>query len=1625
MSAAALRRVQKELADIKNNPIDVGVLAEPQEDNLFSWKCIIKAAPDSPYKNGTFHFSLTLPQNYPFKPPTVTFTTKIYHPGINEEGAICVPILRDEWKPTVTLSTVLAVIQEKVNNPSPDDPFEPEIAALLKDDKAKFLATAKEYTKNSKRSDPNRSRLPFSSSPTPSTLPEIPQPSDFRASLILTDLSKRFSLLRSPTGESASVQDLKSKFAQQRVRGASNQISEEEEDMLLETLGRMRSRTSALSEKSQDNVNELVEQHSIKSMSTTSSAIHASVTSSPSRRSTKRYSNNLFGSGRFRDYTYFRNAGIGHGRTGSTPARAPSITPTETSISIQEIASLPDSFQPVTSDSSSIQSSIENKATNTPFVISEGHLSIPDPSLLKRASMALAHAIKELEEETEDEVVMPRLSRPSPDLYSRQAEGIVELAKSSQSSLHQPTVIEAGTAISSDKQVVSSYHERRTSPVFSRTLPGYVPGMPRPMTPRDTEMEEQRSHSATPRAMSPLPSNITDNTSSGVPSDLSTTPNGPGSASPAFHQSSRPASPSATIFRPSTPSRPTPLFLQRSPSGRRTPESGSLGGDAINFDSPFNSSIMSKRRPVSPSTGHAYQSMSASSRPSTPSNVVWNVGLAETNQKSPGHDRSGSWPSEAGVSDGQSTGIHDSRHKHPMPTPLPDSPLLELVFGTDISSISTNRIPRSSTPTHGSPRSLAFPNMDTSPRNGSKRSSRQNTSSPFHFDNFPPLVLLPVVNWSRSSLESTGSSYHSWEGEKDRFLSILDANAQQPVWHDIPLDRADSFVSADEDEWDPEEIIGRYAGLRKSDFKAMQEKLVTLSVARDDARERAPSIRRRRPSTSQSNYSSNGRDRVASPPPASPITTLEHHLKATAVLNAMADSIQSRQPETINTSVQRVPDTEPSPNTRRHRDLAQALFGDDIEKEREQTPKPVSYQNNEKPAPEHSKVLTTDEPEGDNEGKLVVSPSPSQSAQSGLKPPDALQNTDLVREVQQKAEAATLALRGTPPSSEQRLERSAQGSIRRRINPSQISEPRLVSASTSVDTIPIRPSSHVNPGASKIGSRFRKLRGTLRAKNSPIVGDESYTQTEINSPPSSQDISYDAFKVKSLSGTLSAVENGRTKIPLTSPPASAGPGLKGFMARFRSKKGADNAPLDRRGAPHGSPSVISLAASQGDHTTVAQINGNDSAAPSSTSSFQQTLDHSQSVPSHQETAVISDPNQLALRQLFDAASNLGVDQNALNALLARTPSLSKPAERQTQERGVRPSMDKVVENANETAEQNQPIIVTSAEDEMTPSQSLLNTEANLERSSPNGVSIRKTEDNRRLQDNLSANVIVRRTIIYPSDSRASPIPLEVNSLLRKNSRRRRASVASVSSRSVQDRIPTPPPPKSPTSKSFSNSLSPPVPQIPRSLLPSSELPKTSPTSHSFEKSSSAYDSLYEMYSEDNHVMTASGNDSLAPPGQMNPDIPAIELIELANGETIWTIVNGLRDRDEESMYASRTSFTSELSARDGNSDNVHVYVKDHKRNGSKGSASSITSRRRLLHGKTRPETKVYYSSSAQIGHLIESLSQGVDTGTGASAGGPRPGHSASSSLSMPPSANDAHWTVEERLDDMLNSIRDD
>lgn len=102
---------------------------------------------DSPYAGGVFFLSITFPTDYPFKPPKVSFTTKIYHPNINANGSICLDILRDQWSPALTISKVLLSICSMLTDPNPDDPLVPDIAHLYKTDRTRYEATAREWTR--------------------------------------------------------------------------------------------------------------------------------------------------------------------------------------------------------------------------------------------------------------------------------------------------------------------------------------------------------------------------------------------------------------------------------------------------------------------------------------------------------------------------------------------------------------------------------------------------------------------------------------------------------------------------------------------------------------------------------------------------------------------------------------------------------------------------------------------------------------------------------------------------------------------------------------------------------------------------------------------------------------------------------------------------------------------------------------------------------------------------------------------------------------------------------------------------------------------------------------------------------------------------------------------------------------------------------------------------------------------------------------------------------------------------------------------------------------------------------------------------------------------------------------
>ncbi|XP_018878710.1 ubiquitin-conjugating enzyme E2 E1 isoform X2 [Gorilla gorilla gorilla] len=102
-------RIQKELADITLDP-PPNCSAGPKGDNIYEWRSTILGPPGSVYEGGVFFLDITFTPEYPFKPPKVTFRTRIYHCNINSQGVICLDILKDNWSPALTISKVLLSI---------------------------------------------------------------------------------------------------------------------------------------------------------------------------------------------------------------------------------------------------------------------------------------------------------------------------------------------------------------------------------------------------------------------------------------------------------------------------------------------------------------------------------------------------------------------------------------------------------------------------------------------------------------------------------------------------------------------------------------------------------------------------------------------------------------------------------------------------------------------------------------------------------------------------------------------------------------------------------------------------------------------------------------------------------------------------------------------------------------------------------------------------------------------------------------------------------------------------------------------------------------------------------------------------------------------------------------------------------------------------------------------------------------------------------------------------------------------------------------------------------------------------------------------------------------------------
>ncbi|KAH7107437.1 hypothetical protein BKA62DRAFT_133591 [Auriculariales sp. MPI-PUGE-AT-0066] len=669
------------------------------------------------------------------------------------------------------------------------------------------------------------------------------------------------------------------------------------------------------------------------------------------------------------------------------------------------------------------------------------------------------------------------------------------------------------------------------------------------------------------------------------------------------------------------------------------------------------------------------------------------------------------------------------------------------------------------------------------------------------------------------------------------------------------------------------------------------------------------------------------------------------------------------------------------------------------------------------------------------------------SSSSPVPPSDDAQ---LEQDVRRKVEQATAALK---QSTSQVSLRERSNSIRRkRIDPSKISGPHLMSASTSVEAMPsLSPSlsmsvlaSPVEPpksAGSKFSQRFKKF-GTWRNSSKPStpIHDEpqhpnhnlspytasSATPTGPYHPQSMRIDSHISQMNGPASASLADVSHFRfpANSPGHSPPASAGPVFKSLVSRLGKPFGASSTDLtssQQRPDKERGTSGQYMSTSPKSPTPSGMLGYS---TPTRAPSELRRADSAQSGryagggrmssplgselpargrPSIDEVAPRSP--EYALQSIYDAASQAGLNSDAmeeLSALLSRSMSTTSASSRT-------PIPDpRLSPTLTRDTSIHRPVSPPVAVER----KSMIRASVPRPQTAPRSAG--RDEDTR--------SVVIRRTIYMPSDANKggglSRRPSHVSHKRQSSD----AAMSTHSSRYPYDRSGSPPLASRSLSRLAATEAPPPMPDFNAAYLePGAAVGGTSSSIVDMYGDSRAATPARDRHLSISPYPNSRRSTDRGPAGEAPGQ--ALEVLELADGRVVWQVVDGLRDEfdmDSEPDFRSRASFSSDYSMQER--EDVTLHMREHRRGASKGSLTSVNAQRKATYN--RPQTKVFYSDAEHIGRLIESMTHGIDSGSftvqhNGTHNDTRPGRAERGSFDH---GNQGGWSMEEHLEHVLQHV---
>ncbi|KAJ2849565.1 Ubiquitin-conjugating enzyme E2 C [Coemansia brasiliensis] len=128
-SSAVIKRLQSELMALMMAKPE-GISAFPQPDNMLLWIATIEGALGTVYEGLKYKLAIKFPTDYPYTAPTITFTTPCWHPNVDDQGNICLDILKEKWSAIYNVQSILLSLQTLLGDPNTASPLNGQAAQL-------------------------------------------------------------------------------------------------------------------------------------------------------------------------------------------------------------------------------------------------------------------------------------------------------------------------------------------------------------------------------------------------------------------------------------------------------------------------------------------------------------------------------------------------------------------------------------------------------------------------------------------------------------------------------------------------------------------------------------------------------------------------------------------------------------------------------------------------------------------------------------------------------------------------------------------------------------------------------------------------------------------------------------------------------------------------------------------------------------------------------------------------------------------------------------------------------------------------------------------------------------------------------------------------------------------------------------------------------------------------------------------------------------------------------------------------------------------------------------------------------------------------------------------------------